>query len=415
MRDPSASIPHALCLIAQSEQNAWQGIEHAWPAWCETPRVETVTPDRLFRTGTPGRARTAVVDIADRTTLFQVVDALREAGVPPIVLVDPDSFENASRACTGAVVLPNDEPPHAIALAINTVMERQSAFDTVQQELDVSRRFQGGLRGEMDKLHEELQLAASVQQELLPRTMPDVPGAEFGVIFNPAGYVSGDIYDVQRLNDHTIGFFLADAVGHGVPAALMTMVIARGIQFRVRTHEGVDERTPGEALRFLNQDLVRRHSHSPRFATAMAGTLDTRTREITLAGAGHPPALVYGPDGTRRIGSTGGLLGVFEEDAFDDVTFTLGDDETLVLYTDGFETAFPTGSEETHDHKLATRVYEERFEHFATARAASGMGAAMESLRSDLNRASGSLHQVDDITAMIIGPKPLAQRDRPAA
>ena len=418
MRDPANSTPPGLCLITNPDQGsgAWGAIASSWPAWSDTPKAIAISPTHLFKSGDTGRARTALVDLDDRTTLFQVVDALRESGVHTVVLADAECFEQTVRACVGAVVLPKSEPPHSLATAIHAVMERQTAFDSVQQELDVSRRFQGGLRGEMDKLHEELQLAASVQQELLPRTLPDVPGAEFGVIFNPAGYVSGDIYDVQRLDEHRLGFFLADAVGHGVPAALMTMVIARGIQFRVHTHEGMDERTPGEALEILNRELVRRHMHSPRFATAMAGTLDTRTREITLAGAGHPPALIYSASGnTRRIASTGGLLGVFEEDTFDDVTFTLGDDETMLLYTDGFETAFPTGSEATHDHKMATRVYEERFERFAQSRHEKGMGAAMESLRYDLNGASGSLHQVDDITALVIGPKPLQAENREAA
>ncbi|GAB4544444.1 MAG: hypothetical protein Tsb0013_01570 [Phycisphaerales bacterium] len=417
MRDPSGSINPGLCIVTdRGPSDAWRLIEDAWPAWAPTPRVVTMDIGTLLKDRETLRARTVLLDCANQTAVFQGVDTLRELGVSALVLTDPAALEKSRRACAGAIAMPRDAGAASLAIALHAVMERQCAFDSVQHELDVSRRFQGGLRGEMDKLHEELQLAASVQQELLPRTLPDVPSVEFGVIFNPAGYVSGDIYDVQRLDEHTIGFFLADAVGHGVPAALMTMVIARGMQLRVPTHEGIDERTPGEALEMLNRELVRRHMRSPRFATAMVGTIDTRTREITLAGAGHPPALLYTSQGTvKRIDSTGGLLGVFEEDTFDDVTFRLGDNETLVLYTDGFETAFPSGSEATYDHKLATRTYEERFEELARARTEQGLGSAMDALRYDLNGASGSLHQVDDITALVIGPRALANEATQAA
>ncbi len=417
VRDPSVSIVPGLVVVSEhAESSLWPLVERAWPGWSETPAPKQIDIGMLLAQRETLRARCVLIDCRDQLELFQAVDALRDMGIPALLLVEPALMEKTRRACPGAIAMPLDADPPTIASAIHAIIERQSAFDTVQRELDVSRRFQGGLRGEMDKLHEELQLAASVQQELLPRTLPELDCAEFGVIFHPAGYVSGDIYDVQKLDEHTIGFFLADAVGHGVPAALMTMVIARGMQLRLPTQSGFEMYTPGEALETLNRELVRRHMRSPRFATAVVGTLDTRTREVTLAGAGHPPALLYSPDGTvERIDSAGGLLGVFEEDTFDDVTFTLGEEQTLVMYSDGFETAFPSGSEATFDHKLVTRAYVERFEQLARTRESEGLEAAMDAMRNDLNGASGSLHQVDDITAIVLGPKPFAVEVQRAA
>jgi sigma-B regulation protein RsbU (phosphoserine phosphatase) len=52
---------------------------------------------------------------------------------------------------------------------------------------------------------------------------------DFGVLYRPAGYVSGDIYNVAKARRPHTGFFIADAVGHGVPAALLTMIISRSL------------------------------------------------------------------------------------------------------------------------------------------------------------------------------------------
>jgi phosphoserine phosphatase RsbU/P len=300
----SNARPSLLVVSETGTSDAWARIVNAWPAWSRAPLAAETDLVKLIAQRERLRTSAVLVDVRDHLGLFQAVDVLREAGVPAVLLVEPDALEKTRRACPGAITLPRDAPDSDVGIAIHAVMERQAAFDTVQRELDVSRRFQGGLRGEMNKLHEELQLAASVQQELLPGTLPASGCAEFGVLFHPAGYVSGDIYDVQRLDDHTVGFFLADAVGHGVPAALMTMVIARGMHLRAPTLDGWELRTPGEALEILNRELVRRHMRCPRFATAVVGTLNERTREVTLSGAGHPPALLYGPGGSVDRKST---------------------------------------------------------------------------------------------------------------
>ena len=75
-----------------------------------------------------------------------------------------------------------------------------------------------------DKLDEELRLAARIQCEFLPQEFPTMAGVGFDVLYRPAGYVSGDTYDVQQIDDRLVAFYVADAVGHGVPAALLTML-----------------------------------------------------------------------------------------------------------------------------------------------------------------------------------------------
>ncbi len=414
-RNRPKSAPPLTLLCDEAGLDAWGRVEASWPAWLSEVPGAWVAPDEFVQRKDV-RGQIVFVDVRDEAQMFRIVDIARDADAATVVLVSEAELHRMRTACPGAVVMPRSAPAEAIASAVHAMMVRQEVFREVHRDLDVSRRFQGGLRGEMEKIHEEMQLAAGVQRELLPKSMPSVPGACFDVLFQPASYVSGDIYNVQRLDERRVGFFLADAVGHGVPAALMTMLISRGIQLKTFTPDGYTLHTPGEALEALNLELVRRHASCPRFATAFAGTIDLETREVVLAGAGHPPALIYTPGKqVEPVHAQGGLLGVFEEDTFDDVHITLEEDQILVLYSDGFETAFPEPGAGAYEQRLPSKRYVERFAAFAEACNSSGMETALDELRAELNGAAGSLHQVDDITALFVGGKSAFSRSNSIA
>lgn len=241
-------------------------------------------------------------------------------------------------------------------------------------------------------MHEEMQLAAMVQREFLPRTLPSLHGFEFGVLWRPAHYVSGDIYDVTRLDENHVGVFVADAVGHGVPAALMTMVIQRTLPMKEVRDRSYRIVPPGEALRVLNEEMIKRQGETTRFATAAYAVINCRTREVTVAAAGHPvPYHVKAGGGLRAVETAGGLLGVFEGEEFEEVTFTLGRGDSLLLYSDGFENAFPS-AERT---RIPTKKYLHEFEELAECATPEAM---IERIGRRVDEQPGSLHQQDDLT-----------------
>jgi len=333
-------------------------------------------------------------------SVFALLDHLWEQSLPAVLLVErPD--ENTQRlGGRGTIVLDDSCGNDTIAAALYALAERQNFVKTIQTELRIASRYQGGLRGEMDKIHEELQLAASVQREFLPESLPQVDNIDFRVFFRPAGYVSGDIYDVQRLDEHHVGFFLADAVGHGVPAALMTMVLSRSLTMKIVTGESYELLEPSAVLQRLNREMIRRHGDVPRFATAVYGVVDTRDRRIRLSGAGHPPPLIIGANGSREIETEGGLLGVFPDDSFPQVEFSLSQDESLLIYSDGFETAFPDPGSDEYERKMPTKRYLGAFNELAQDIRSHGPQAAMDRFAELVDAQDGSLHQVDDITVM---------------
>ncbi|MEQ8745795.1 PP2C family protein-serine/threonine phosphatase [Pyruvatibacter sp.] len=402
------------------QARVWRPVVDRWPDFAPRPMLDARPIDAAFDAAASCGDVVLIVlnNPAETTRLTCLLNDLVEMN-RPVIILHPRGGRTPGRRMEGVIVLEEDFDPAGLASTLGALAFRQHQIDTLTTELRYVRRFQGGMCGEMDRLNEELRLAAAVQTELLPESMPSMPNVDFQVLFRPCGYVSGDIYDVQRLDEHHVGFFIADAVGHGVPAALMTMIISRSIVMKQVAGGRYDLIRPAEVLRNLNDAMLEHQSHSSRFATAMCGVIDCRTREVSIAGAGHPPAFVLSPSGVRQIASVGPLLGVFPTDEFDEETFTLAGDEMLVLYSDGFETAFPGADVDKYDRRLPTRHYETHFSELGSTwresverdergnprgGAASGLRAAMKQFMQSLNAQAGSLHQIDDLTALVVAP-----------
>ncbi|RKY05922.1 MAG: hypothetical protein DRP66_09845, partial [Planctomycetota bacterium] len=86
-----------------------------------------------------------------------------------------------------------------------------------------------------NELTEQLKMAGHVQRNFLPRRLPNLKNVRWASLFLPADWVSGDMYDVARLDEQHIGFYVADAVGHSIPAALLTMFLKQAIKMRETT------------------------------------------------------------------------------------------------------------------------------------------------------------------------------------
>src|SRR5262245_29469445 len=80
------------------------------------------------------------------------------------------------------------------------------------------------------QIDRELELARRIQESFLPRSLPELPRLRFAAAFKPQGHVGGDFYDVFRLDEHHVAFYVADAMGHGVPASLLTIFIKQTVK-----------------------------------------------------------------------------------------------------------------------------------------------------------------------------------------
>ncbi|MBL4590455.1 MAG: serine/threonine-protein phosphatase, partial [Phycisphaerales bacterium] len=141
-----------------------------------------------------------------------------------------------------------------------------------------------------------------------------------------------------------------------------------------------------------------------RFATAVYGIYDNRNCELTIAGAGHPAPILVRADGSgvERPESTGPLLGVFPDIEFGETTLKMRPKDVLVLFSDGFEVAFPKHDAVGDDRKRPT----ERYIGALTQAGKTGglLEHAINTLEGQLDAQLGSLHQPDDITALFFSP-----------
>src|SRR4051812_15350216 len=193
----------------------------------------------------------------------------------------------------------------------------------------------------MHRLDEELRLAARIQQDFLPKLLPQVGPVHFHTLFRPAGYVSGDLYDVIRLDENHVGFFICDAVGHGMPAALLTMFIKRALVTKEILPSGYRLLAPPETLAVLNQSLVDQNLSQATYATALYGIINTQTLEVTFSKGGHPsPALLRGDGRMEFPDAVGALLGIFPDEQFAVTKLQLSPGDRLFIYSDGVEVGF---------------------------------------------------------------------------
>jgi sigma-B regulation protein RsbU (phosphoserine phosphatase) len=140
-----------------------------------------------------------------------------------------------------------------------------------------------------------------------------------------------------------VGFYVADVVGHGMPAALLTMFIKKALVTKRIVGNSYEIVPPHVSLGELNRDICQQNLSACHFCTALYCVLDTESLTLTYCRGGHPEPILIRADGsTLRPDGKGALLGVFEEEEFTSSTLQLAPGDRLLLYTDGAEDALRT-------------------------------------------------------------------------
>jgi sigma-B regulation protein RsbU (phosphoserine phosphatase) len=344
----------------------------------------------------------------DEGDVYRLLDAMRRSITPGVLLVREEvarSIRTEDAREMGVIVAPWKTPLPALASMLWTLIRRQPVVDALSREVRLAHLSQRSIAGELDKMHKELHEAARMQRQFVQRGVPYIPGLNVGAIFRPATYVSGDLFDVERLDEHHVSVFLADAVGHGVPAAMLTLFISRALPKVDGSRGSTRVIPPSEALARLNREFCNRPSPGGRFATAVYAVIDTRTMEATVAGAGHPASLVVGrgSGAVSRIESEGPLLGVFPDGDFGETAVRLGDSASLVFFTDGFETAFQDTGASPSQLKMPNEFYIDRLVELGrSGPRREDLADAIGLFESELDAQLGSLHRRDDVTALVI-------------
>jgi sigma-B regulation protein RsbU (phosphoserine phosphatase) len=237
--------------------------------------------------------------------------------------------------------------------------------------------------------HQEREVAEarSIQQGLLPMSIPQRAGYEIAGAWQPAQSIGGDYYDVLEFDEATLGLCIADVSGKGLPAALLMsnlQAAVRGLASPALSPEGLCTR--------LNS-LVCHNTGNDRFITFFYAQLDGPARLLRYTNAGHNAPILLHCDGSHeRLQDGGGVLGVFPNQTFASSAASLVPGDRVIFFTDGVTEACDAAGEEFGEVRLVHLLQEHR-------------AAAASALQEKILAAAGQFssgHWHDDATLLVL-------------
>ncbi len=244
-------------------------------------------------------------------------------------------------------------------------------------------------RQEKQALESELTIASQIQEGLMPKILPQVPGYQFHAFQMQCKMVGGDLYDVAQLADGRILFLLADVSGKGMGAALL----ASNILSAFRMLRGMTNFDCADATARVSEQLAGT-SRGGDFATVFLAVLDSTTNTLEFVNAGHNPPLLIKPDGSfKYLDSTGIPIGIFGGFVWTQSTINIEPGDRIWVFTDGIPEA----------HDIAANQYsDERLEKFLTDSRSAPLPEATAALIGDVSKFVGEAPRSDDITLLAL-------------
>ena len=244
-------------------------------------------------------------------------------------------------------------------------------------------------RIEKERLEEELRLARSIQERLLPGELPLVPGLELDTLALASRHVAGDYFDVLEMDDTHLLVAIADVSGKGAPAALLMANLQAALHLLRQSLDPLAPDLAGATQR-LNR-VVCENTDPASFITFCWGVLDRH--RFRYVNAGHnPPRLLHANGAVDRLDVGGLLLGVLPDAVYETGEVVLAPGNALVLYTDGVSEARNPDEEEYGEDRIDAFLARHR-QHTAPE--------LLTALRTDVNAFADGTPLADDVTVLI--------------
>ena len=184
-----------------------------------------------------------------------------------------------------------------------------------------------------ERIEQELKIAQIIQQQFLPKSLPDLPGWHVAAFYRPARTVGGDFYDFMPLPDGRVMFVVGDVTDKGIPAALV-MASTHSL-LRAAAPQLI---SPGAVLRQVNE-LLCTDIPAHMFVTCLAMVLDPATGEVQFANAGHDVPYVRTAGGVAELRARGMPLGLMPGMEYEEKTFQFEPGDCALLHSDGLAEA----------------------------------------------------------------------------
>ena len=176
---------------------------------------------------------------------------------------------------------------------------------------------------------EQIRLAGVIQRRMIPDKAPKMPGLDMAATYIPCFDVGGDFYDFVLLNDHCVAVIIADVIGKGIPAAIMTSSF-RGA---MRAYLDCDSNITDVVAR-LNH-MACRECNNGEFISLFYAVIDFKKMSMTYCNCGHEPSVIFRDGQIIDLEKGGLVLGVIADTDYEIGNVVLENDDCLLFYTDG--------------------------------------------------------------------------------
>ena len=242
-------------------------------------------------------------------------------------------------------------------------------LDKIQEQQHQLAEHEKQLEKALSKIEKDLNAAREAQMNLLPKELLGVPQIEFKARFHPSLYVSGDTYNVFRLDENHIGVYHIDIAGHGVPAALFSVSLSQLLNTNISRKNllkvPVTEppyykiNPPNKVIEMLNED----HSFERNgiYFTMLYMIIDMRENKVTYTRAGHNPPILIRKNGKVEMYDEGGFPVGWDFPRNDSVVeLSVSSGDRLFMYSDGITEATDAGEHLFGNERLVQILSEEK-------------------------------------------------------
>jgi sigma-B regulation protein RsbU (phosphoserine phosphatase) len=238
---------------------------------------------------------------------------------------------------------------------------------------------------EKERIERELELAAAIQRQILPRDLPVVAGLEIAARNVPTRQVGGDYFDFFPLSGGRLAFLVADVSGKGVPAALLVSTVHAAV------HLQIDEaKTVAELIGRIDRHL-QKYAATRKFLTCFFGLIEPDSGMLRYVSAGHNPALLRRASGSiEQIKATGVPIGMFPNSSWREETVAIERGDLLCVYSDGITEALDAADEEFGLDRLGRLM------------SAGAPGEICENVFEAVEAFAGDVAQYDDQTLLLL-------------
>ena len=300
--------------------------------------------DDLIAEAIKGNADTVLFDLEGLLVPLEMISRIKAAAgeyqILPVIVIhgqaQSDLVAHALEEGADASLQKPFDVGNAASL-IKAILRTKSLQDEILKQDERFKNVHSALSERLAKIEGDLNLARKLQRSMLPATFPIIPGAHFSCRHFSSTKMTGDFYDVFHLDEKHVGFYVADVVGHGVAASLLTVFVKKGIKTKEISGKSYWIIPPEEVLHNLNQELIGEKLPGSPFITMCYCIYNHETGLLNFASAGHPSPILFRSAQVKSLENTqGALLGIFENE-YTSEHVPLEPKDRLLLFTDGVD------------------------------------------------------------------------------